>query len=150
MNFTIQRKGADMEYDLSISGNCILSAEDNEVNQMVLQHTLDEQQLPYVIVDDGKKAYEAWKALNPKIILMDISMPVMNGMESIALIRNDEMTLGKRVPIVALTAHALKGDEERFIESGADYYMSKPLNPSALLDMINRILYQPATAVLIS
>ncbi len=139
-----------MEFDLSLHGNCILSAEDNEVNQMVLQHTLDEQPLPYVIVGDGKQAYEAWKALDPKIILMDISMPVMNGMEAIGLIRQDEQATGKHVPIIALTAHALKGDEERFIAAGADSYMSKPLNPSALIDAISRALNPPTTSVLIS
>ncbi|MDJ0614800.1 MAG: response regulator [Rhizobiaceae bacterium] len=139
-----------MDFDPTLRGNCILCAEDNEVNQMVLQHTLDEQSLPHVIVDDGKKAYEAWKALDPKVVLMDISMPVMNGIESIALIRMDEQAMGKRVPIIALTAHALKGDEERFIEAGADYYMSKPVNPNSLLDMIDQILNPPTTSVLTS
>ena len=138
-----------MNFDLSIKGNCILSAEDNDVNQMVLQHTLDEQHLPYLIVGDGRKAYEAWKALDPLIILMDISMPVMNGMDAIAQIRKDEEETGRHVPIVALTAHALKGDEERFLEVGADHYMSKPLNPSKLLEKIDRILHTPANSVLL-
>ena len=138
-----------MNFDLSIKGNCILSAEDNDVNQMVLQHTLDEQHLPYVIVDNGQKAYEAWKALDPLIILMDISMPIMNGMDAIALIRQEEQQTGKHVPIVALTAHALKGDEERFREAGADHYMSKPLNPSMLLETIDRVLNAQKNSVLL-
>lgn len=138
-----------MNFDLSIKGNCILSAEDNDVNQLVLQHTLDEQHLPYLIVGDGNKAYEAWKALDPLIILMDISMPVMSGMDAIALIRKEEEQTGKHVPIVALTAHALKGDEERFREAGADHYMSKPLNPSMLLETIERVLNAPENSVLL-
>lgn len=132
-----------MTYDPALVGNCILSAEDNDVNQMVLEHTLSEQTVPFVIVEDGAKAVKAWHQLQPKLILMDISMPVMNGIEAIQHIRGEEAKTGKHVPIIALTAHALKGDEEKMLAAGADYYLTKPINPTTLLDKISRILHAP-------
>ncbi len=138
-----------MEYDANLVGNCILSAEDNDVNQMVLEHTLAEQSLPFLIVENGKLAVDAWEKLNPKLILMDISMPVMNGIEAMGIIREREASTGTRVPIIALTAHALKGDEEKMIEAGADHYLTKPLNPTTLLNKISSILNRPEKIAII-
>lgn len=132
-----------MSYDVGLVGNCILSAEDNDVNQMVLEHTLAEQPLPFLIVENGKLAVDAWEQLNPRLILMDISMPVMNGIEAIGIIREREIALLRHVPIIALTAHALKGDEEKTLAAGADYYLTKPLNPTTLLNKISSILNRP-------
>ncbi len=129
-----------MNFDLNIKGKCILSAEDNEVNQIVLEHTLTEQDLPFLIVSNGQEAVEAWEALDPLVILMDISMPVMNGIEAIKIIREKEASTGKRVPIAALTAHALSGDEERMLEAGADYYLTKPINPNLIIEKIAEIV----------
>lgn len=129
-----------MNYDASLKGKCILSAEDNDVNQIVLEHTLLEQNRPFLIVSNGAEALEAWRQLDPVLVLMDISMPVMNGIDAIAAIREMETGTGKRVPIIALTAHALKGDEERMIRAGADYYITKPINPTAVLAQIELIL----------
>ncbi len=129
-----------MDFDLSLKGKCILSAEDNEVNQIVLEHTLSEQSLPFVIVENGAEAFEAWKQLDPVIILMDISMPVMNGIEAMQLIRDAEAAIGKHVPILALTAHALSGDESRMLEAGADHYLTKPINPETLLRKIAEVV----------
>lgn len=129
-----------MKYDINLRGNCILCAEDNEVNQMVLRHVLEEQPIPFLIVPNGKEAVDAWEALNPSIILMDISMPIMDGLEAMRIIRERELVLGTHVPIIALSAHALKGDEARFMAQGADHYMSKPLNTSFLLETVDRII----------
>ena len=128
-----------MDFDLSMKGKCILSAEDNEVNQIVLEHTLAEQDLPFVIVSNGEEALAGWQALDPVLIFMDISMPVLNGIEAIKKIREREAGTGKRVPIAALTAHALSGDEERMLKAGADYYLTKPINPNLVLTKIAEI-----------
>jgi len=72
------------------------------------------------------------------MILMDVSMPEMNGLEATAAIRELEATTRSRVPIVGVTAHALKGDRERCIEAGMDDYLPKPISPKALLDKIER------------
>lgn len=124
-----------------------MSAEDNDVNQIVLQHTLAEQPLPFVIVENGLQAVEGWRALVPRLIIMDISMPVMDGLEAMAAIRQEEAGTGRRVPIIALTAHALKGDEERMIAGGADCYLTKPINPDTLLKKVGEMLSPPSTRV---
>lgn len=138
-----------MNFDLSIKGNCILSAEDNEVNQIVLEHTLSEQDVPFIIVNNGQEAVEAFKVLDPRMIFMDISMPVLNGIEAMKQIRQLENGTGKRVPIAALTAHALTGDEERMLEAGADYYLTKPINPALLLQKIDEILNSDSTRAIL-
>ncbi len=138
-----------MNFDLNIKGKCILSAEDNEVNQIVLEHTLAEQDLPFVIVSNGEEAIAGWQALDPLMIFMDISMPVMNGIEAIKKIRESEAGTGKHVPIAALTAHALSGDEARMLEAGADYYLTKPINPNLLLAKISEILDSNSTRAIL-
>jgi len=138
-----------MEFDLNLKGKCILSAEDNEVNQIVLEHTLAEQDLPFLIVNNGEEAVEAWRALDPLLIFMDISMPVMNGLDAIRKIREEEAQTGKHVPIVVLTAHALSGDEQKMLAAGGDYYLTKPINPNTLLAKIMEIVGEaPSVAVI--
>lgn len=138
-----------MSFDMSLKGKCILSAEDNEVNQIVLEHTLSEQDLPFLIVGDGKQALEAWQVLDPVMIFMDISMPVMNGIEAIKAIREAEAGTGKHVPIAALTAHALSGDKERMLAAGADYYLTKPINPATVLMKIEEICGPKSTRAIL-
>jgi len=135
-----------MNFDLELKGKCILSAEDNEVNQIVLEHTLVEQEHPFVIVNNGAEAVEGWRQLSPRLILMDISMPVMNGYEAIQAIREEEAP-NNRVPILVLTAHALTGDRERAIDSGADDYITKPINPDDLLHKIKVLLGEVSSPV---
>lgn len=139
-----------MEFDLGMRGNCILSAEDNDVNQLVLEHTLLEQELPFTIVENGKLAVDAWRTLAPRLIIMDISMPVMDGLEAMKIIRAEEQVTGHHVPIIALTAHALKGDDKRMLEGGADCYLTKPINPNVLLAKVAELVSPPATRIFAS
>ena len=129
-----------MEFDQALIGKCILAAEDNEVNQIVLEHTLAEQSIPLVMTNNGEEAITAWQRLKHLLILMDISMQVINGFQAIEAIRTVEAEQGLHTPIIALTAHALKGDKERCLEAGADLYMSKPINPTQLLEQIDWLL----------
>lgn len=106
----------------------ILIAEDNEVNQMFARHAMDEYGYKYKIVGNGKLAVEKWKLLKPKAILMDISMPEMNGYEATKAIRDYEAANGlTRTPIIAVTAHAMTGDKQECLDNDMDDYMSKPL-----------------------
>jgi PAS domain S-box-containing protein len=114
----------------------VLVAEDNEVNQLVFTQILAETGLTFQIVGNGRLAVAAWKEMRPAMILMDVSMPEMNGLEATAAIRGEEQG-DVRTPIVGVTAHALKGDRERCIESGMDDYLSKPISPKALLEKVN-------------
>ncbi|MBN9218900.1 MAG: response regulator [Mesorhizobium sp.] len=116
----------------------ILVAEDNEVNQMVFTQILGETGFGFEIVSNGRKALDAFGRLNPCMILMDVSMPEMSGLEATAAIRRLEQGTGTRVPIVGVTAHALKGDRERCLEAGMDDYLPKPISPRALLEKVER------------
>jgi CheY-like chemotaxis protein len=118
----------------------ILVAEDNEVNQLVFTQILGETGYHFEIVGNGKKALDAFGRLNPRMIQMDVSMPEMNGLEATAAIRKLEEQAGTRIPIVGVTAHALKGDRERCLEAGMDDYLSKPISPKALMDKVERWL----------
>jgi CheY-like chemotaxis protein len=112
----------------------LLVAEDNEVNQIVFTQILDEMGLNYRIVDNGGSAYDTWESHRPAMILMDVSMPVMNGHQATQAIRKaeaEDADLG-HTPIVGVTAHALTGDMERCLDAGMDDYLSKPISPEKL------------------
>ena len=108
----------------------LIIAEDNEVNQRLMNSILEELNVSFKIAADGEQAVAMWKQHRPKLVLMDISMPKMNGIEATSAIRDLEKEAGAdgQTTIVALTAHALKGDELRYLNQGMDAYMSKPIN----------------------
>ncbi|MEE9502409.1 MAG: response regulator, partial [Candidatus Aminicenantaceae bacterium] len=88
-------------------------------------------------VEDGKEALKALENNIFDLILMDVQMPVMDGFEATETIRKKEESTGGHIPIIAMTAHAMKGDRERCLESGMDDYMTKPLNPAEVFQKIN-------------
>ena len=111
----------------------ILVAEDNEVNQLVFDQILRPLDYAFRIVGNGRRAVETWTLRKPKLILMDVSMPEMNGFEATAAIREAEEIQGlQRTPIIGVTAHALKGDKERCLEAGMDDYITKPISPERM------------------
>ncbi len=115
----------------------ILIAEDNEVNQMVFAQILNGLGLQYRIAANGRTTLEMFRSLRPKLVLMDVSMPEMNGYETTRAIRADEARTGTRTPIIGVTAHALKGDREKCLEAGMDDYLAKPISPDRLRAKIN-------------
>lgn len=131
-----------------IGGVDILIAEDNDVNQMVFSFIMEELGLTFAIAADGEEAVEKYRELQPPIIVMDVSMPKLNGLEATKKIREIERKNGGRVVIVAATAHALKGDSERCIEAGMDDYIAKPISPDKLKAILERWRSQPSTAAL--
>ena len=117
----------------------ILVAEDNEVNQMVFEQILTHLNYQFKIVGNGKLAVDEIDQLRPTIVLMDVSMPVMNGHDATAEIRkmyNSNDPSDYRPTIIGVTAHALKDDREKCIEAGMDDYMSKPISPDKLAEKI--------------
>ncbi len=118
----------------------ILIAEDNEVNRIVLEQILMTTGHTYAIVENGKQAIEVNAERKPHIILMDVSMPVMNGLDATRAIRKAEEGTGRHTPIIAVTAHALKGDGDRCFEAGCDDYITKPVSPQRIEDAINKWL----------
>jgi CheY-like chemotaxis protein len=110
----------------------ILLAEDNAVNRLLAQKLLQKQGHVVTSVNNGREALEHWE-LNQvhqfDIILMDVQMPEMDGLQATAGIRAKELVTGAHIPIIAVTAHAMKGDRERCLAAGMDGYISKPINP---------------------
>lgn len=86
--------------------------------------------------NNGREAVEMWRKLDPDLILMDISMPEMDGREASRLIRADEVDRGGHVPICAITAHAMEGDSEHIFAAGIDYYLTKPLKKAVISERI--------------
>ncbi len=124
----------------------ILVAEDNEVNQLVFSQILNGLDLTYRIAGNGRTAVELYRTLKPKLILMDVSMPEMNGYEATRAIRQLESESGTHTPIIGVTAHALKGDREKCIEAGMDDYLPKPVSPDRLSTKIGAWLSEDALA----
>jgi signal transduction histidine kinase/DNA-binding response OmpR family regulator/HPt (histidine-containing phosphotransfer) domain-containing protein len=118
----------------------VLLAEDNEVNQQLAIKTLKKRGHTVVVACNGREALAALERESVDLILMDIQMPEMDGFAATAAIRDREKVSGGHVPIVALTAHAMKGDRERCLAAGMDAYVSKPLRVKELFDAITRVL----------
>ncbi len=110
----------------------ILLAEDNRINQKVAVGLLTRSGHRVEIANNGKEALERWERESFDLILMDVQMPEMNGFEATGLIRERERGTGQHMKIIAMTAHAMKGDRERCLAAGMDAYLSKPIKVSEL------------------
>jgi CheY-like chemotaxis protein len=117
----------------------VLLAEDNAVNQKLALRLLEKQGHSAVVVSTGRAALQALDAQEFDLVLMDVQMPDIDGLEATAAIRKREKGNGKHVPIVAMTAHAMTGDQERCLAAGMDGYISKPISGQALATEINRV-----------
>jgi len=114
----------------------ILVAEDDLVNQKIIGALLRKLGYEVIIASNGKQAVDAFAAQDFDLIFMDIQMPEVDGFEATRLIRVEEQRKGKRVPIIACTAHAMVGYRERCLASGMDGYVTKPINRQILEDTI--------------
>jgi len=121
----------------------ILVAEDNALNQLLAKRTLEKAGHSVVVANNGEEAVTALGRETFDLVLMDVQMPVMDGFQATAKIRQREQTTGQHQPIVAMTAHALKGDRERCLEAGMDGYVAKPLRNSELFSAIAAAVTDP-------
>ena len=117
----------------------ILVAEDTAFNQKFIQRLLDRWNHQISLVGNGREALEALKNESFDIVLMDVQMPLVNGLEATKTIRLDEQQSKNHMPIIAMTAHAIKGDRERCLEAGMDEYISKPIDSDKLFDAIEKL-----------
>ncbi|TMA38537.1 MAG: response regulator [Deltaproteobacteria bacterium] len=117
----------------------VLLAEDNAVNRKVAVRLLEKRGHTVVAVEDGGQALRALDGERFDVVLMDVQMPEMNGFEATAAIRARERVEGGHLPIVALTAHAMKGDRERCLDAGMDAYVAKPVNAEELFATLERL-----------
>lgn len=132
--------------DNGTAGGSILLAEDNRVNQQLALALLRKRGYTVEVANNGLEALAAWHRGTFDLILMDIQMPEMGGLEATAAIREGEAGSGKHIPVIAMTAHAMKGDRERFLSSGMDGYVSKPVKPATLYRAIEEFLGSKATS----
>jgi two-component system, sensor histidine kinase and response regulator len=118
----------------------VLLAEDNVVNQRLAVMILNKRGYDVVVAVNGKEAVAAVEQEAFDVILMDVQMPEMDGFEATASIRKKEKDTGGHIPIIAMTAHAMKGDRERCLAAGMDGYLSKPIRPDSLVATIDEAI----------
>jgi two-component system sensor histidine kinase/response regulator len=139
-------------YSLAIARNAevslrILVAEDNAVNQKLVARLLEKRGHCVKVVANGREALAALDLATYDLVLMDVQMPEMDGFEATGEVRRNEKQTGLRTPIIALTAHAMKGDRERCLEAGMDAYLSKPIRPKELDDLLEKYIMVRAASV---
>ncbi|MEM9263110.1 MAG: response regulator, partial [Pseudomonadota bacterium] len=121
------------------SRTTVLIAEDNVVNQLVISNMLRDQEVDIHIAENGRVAMERFEALRPDVIIMDVSMPEIDGLEATKLIREKESAEGlPHTPIIAATAHAMKDDREKCHSAGMDDYLSKPIKKDMIVAMLRK------------
>ena len=118
----------------------ILLAEDNAVNQKLAIRLLEKMGHRLTLAVNGKDAVDEIQRGTYDLVLMDIQMPVMGGVQAVQLIRSAEIESGRRTPIIAMTAHAMKGDREKYLAAGMDGYVSKPIRTDFLREEMARVL----------
>jgi len=123
----------------------LLLAEDNLVNQKLAVAVLEKRGHSVFVAPNGRVAVETWRQKPFDLILMDVQMPEMDGFEATAAIRQEEKAMGTHIPIIAMTAHAMKGTEERCLQAGMDGYVSKPLQVGELLRVLET--FAPASDI---
>ncbi len=139
-------KGAEASKEATTQARAplrILVAEDNDVNRHLATALLEKRGFYVATATNGREALAALKEQPIDLILMDVQMPEMDGLEATAAIRADEVMTGRHIPIIALTAHAMKGDREQCLAAGMDEYLSKPINTPALLALIELLAPEP-------
>ena len=127
-----RRGEAPGDEPVAVESRRILLAEDGVINQQVAVRLLEERGHSVVVVNNGRAAVERVAEQPFDVVLMDVQMPDMDGIEATAAIRQAETPTGGHIPIVAMTAHAMKGDRDRFLAAGMDGYVAKPVRPHEL------------------
>lgn len=126
------------------SRKTVLLVEDNEDNLIIYSTILRFGGYRVVEAHDGRAALEAARTMAPNLILMDVSIPYVDGLEVTRRLKSDPAT--RRIPIIALTAHALPSDRDRALAAGCDGYISKPAEPRAILAAVRRELGEAEAA----
>jgi CheY-like chemotaxis protein len=118
----------------------VLLVEDNEMNRDILFRRLSRRGYVVVFAVNGQQGVEMARSEEPDIILMDMSLPVMDGWEATRRVKSDNAT--RNVPVIGLTAHAMSGDQEKALAAGCDDYDTKPVELDRLIEKIERLLSQ--------
>jgi PAS domain S-box-containing protein len=124
----------------------VLLAEDNAVNQRLAVRIMEKWGHSVAVAGNGRKAVEAWEKEPFDLILMDVQMPEMSGLEATAAIREREPAMGRRTPIIAMTAHAMEGDREKCLAAGMDHYVTKPIDKKRIFEAVESVCAARAPA----
>ena len=116
----------------------VLLVEDNEMNRDMLSRRLVRRGFEVVSAVDGQQGVDLARSENPDIILMDMSLPVLDGWEATRRVKSDDAT--RNVPVIGLTAHAMAGDREKALDAGCDEYDTKPVELDRLIEKMERLL----------
>ena len=119
----------------------ILLVEDNELNREMLTRRLTHRGHEVMLAADGRQGVDMARAGKPDLVLMDLSLPVIDGWQAARILKDDATTRG--IPVVALTAHAMLGDRAKALEAGCDAYATKPVDLPSLMRMIDRFTGGP-------
>jgi signal transduction histidine kinase/CheY-like chemotaxis protein len=130
-----------------LKGAKVLLAEDEHINASITKAFLEQVGINVTVVNNGREAVELLDRQTYQAVLMDVQMPVMDGIEATQEIRKRERKRGTLCPIIALTAHAMHGDRERCLQAGMDDYLAKPLDKDVLIDMLARYMTRKALIV---
>jgi CheY-like chemotaxis protein len=125
----------------------ILVAEDNRINQRVAMRMLEKRGHKTTLAENGREVLALLESQTFDLILMDVQMPIMSGVETTVEIRKQEQKSGLHVPIYAMTANAMKGDRERYLSIGMDGYLTKPVRPVELDQLLRESAAQPAVPI---
>jgi CheY-like chemotaxis protein len=117
----------------------VLVVEDNVINQTLARRLLEKGGHSVSVAGSGLEALKATQIQNFDLVLMDVQMPGMDGLEAATIIRQRELGAGRHTPIIAMTAHAMKGDRQRCLDAGMDGYVTKPVEINALFEEINNV-----------
>jgi len=128
----------------ALAGRRVLVAEDHPVNRKLVTKMLEKRLLVPILVTSGTEVLLALESHTFDLILMDVQMPGMDGLQTAAAIREQEKETGRHIPILAMTAHAMNGDREKCLAAGMDAYLSKPVRAGELYDAIDYLLSDPA------
>lgn len=139
---SVEKQKTDLLVFSKLKGLKVLVAEDNEINQFLTKNVLRQCGCEVKIANNGREAVEEWQQKDYDVILMDIQMPVLNGLEATMEIRNSTEEKKKNIPIIALTANALKGEEVKYAKAGIDDFLIKPFKENDLFNIINRIVFK--------
>ncbi len=116
----------------------ILLVEDNEMNRDMLSRRLARRSFDVLIAEDGQRGIEMAREHLPDLILMDMSLPITDGWEATRILKSDDAT--RHIPVIALTAHAMRGDRQKALDAGCDDYDTKPVDLKRLLSKIDALL----------
>lgn len=125
---------------MMIEQKTVLYIEDNPHNRRLVRRTLERRGYTIIEAEDGEQGLEMVHELKPPLVLLDIGLPKMDGMEVVGRIKADAEL--QDIPVIAITASAMQGDRERFLAAGCDDYLSKPIQVLELIDKVN--LYYPS------